>query len=122
MKRAIVAAVFGGLILGLAAPVSAAPSNKNSIEIQADCGGQEITINVVHHTNETADLVAANPLVGGGVAKVKTLTGFEPGTTNELFSLTSKYRGPTNATCTGTFSEGPDTFDFSVEVHLVGQG
>jgi hypothetical protein len=51
---------------------------------------------------------------------VASLTAFEPGTTNISFTAVSNYRGPTNATCTGTASEGGETFDFTVQAHLRG--
>ena len=109
-----------GLVLAAAAPAGAAPSNKNTETIQATCDGTTITIAAVRKDNETADLVSAGPIVGGGSVKVPSLTVFEPGTTNVIFTATSNYGGPTNATCTGTFSEGGETFDFTVQAHLVG--
>jgi hypothetical protein len=109
-----------GLVLAAAAPAGAAPSNKNTETIQATCDGTTITITGVRKDNETADLVSAGPIVGGGSVKVPSLTVFEPGTTNAIFTATSNYGGPTNATCTGTFSEGGETFDFTVQAHLVG--
>jgi hypothetical protein len=109
-----------GLVLAGAAPAGAAASNKNTETIQATCDGTAITITAVRKDNEIADLVSAGPIVGGGSVKVPSLTVYEPGTTNVVFTAESNYGGPTNATCTGTFTEGGETFDFVVQAHLVG--
>jgi hypothetical protein len=103
-----------------AAPEDPAPSNKNTVTIEATCDGTAITFSAVHHENETADLVSAGPIVGGGSVKVPSLTVYEPGTTNVVLTAESNYGGPTNATCTGTFTEGGETFDFVLQAHLVG--
>jgi hypothetical protein len=109
-----------GLVLAAAAPAGAAPSNKNTETIQATCDGTTITITGVRKDNETADLVSAGPIVGGGSVKVPSLTVYEPGTTNVVLTAESNYGGPTNATCTGTFTQGGETFDFVLQAHLVG--
>jgi hypothetical protein len=120
MNRAIVLAGVLGFVALAASPASAAPSNKNVEVIEATCDGQAITVSVVHKKNENADLVSAGPVIGGGATVVKTFTVYEAGTTNVLFSAVSHYGGPTNAECTGTASEGGQTFDFVAEVHLTG--
>jgi hypothetical protein len=121
MKRTIFALLVASVLaLSTTSPASAAPSNKNTETIQATCDGTTITITAVHKDNETADLVSAGSIVGGGSVKVASLTAFEPGTTNVIFTAVSRYGGPTNATCTGTASEGGETFDFTVQGHLVG--
>ena len=109
-----------GLVLAGAAPAGAAASNKNTVTIQATCDGTAITITAVHKDNEIADLVSAGPIVGGGSVKVASLTSYEPGTTNVIFTATTGYGGPTNATCTGTATEGGQTFVFTLQAHLVG--
>jgi hypothetical protein len=122
-KRAIAVAVLSGIgAFGLTAGTAgAAPSNRNTEVIQATCDtGQSITISVVHKQNEIADLVSAGPLVGGGVATVASVTAFAPGTTDVLFTVASKYGGPVNAECSGTLTEGGESFDFVAQVHLVG--
>ncbi len=103
-----------------AAPASAAPSNKNTEVIQVNCDGRALTVTAVHKKNEGADLVSAGALVGGGAATVASLTAFESGTTNVIFSAESHYGGPVNAECSGTATEDGQTFDFVVEAHLVG--
>jgi hypothetical protein len=121
MKRiglVVLAAV--GVATMLSAPASAAPSNKNTETIHATCDGTAITISVVHKNNENADLISAGPLAGGGATTVASITAFEPGTSNVVFAATSHYGGPVNATCSGTLSEGGETFDFIVQLHLVG--
>lgn len=123
MRRIIGIAVAAGVgLVGLAAsPASAAPSNKNTEVIHATCdGGQAFTISVVHKKNDNADLVSAGPVVGGGSTTVASVTVYELGTTNVVFSADSHYGGPVNATCTGTLTEGGDTFDFVVQAHLAG--
>jgi hypothetical protein len=109
-----------GLVLAGAAPAGAAASNKNTVTIQATCDGTAITITAVHKDNEIADLVSAGPIVGGGSVKVPSLTVYKPGTTNVVLTAESNYGGPTNATCTGTFTQGGETFDFVLQAHLVG--
>lgn len=114
VSSAIVAAVLW------TAPAGAAPSNKNTEVIEATCDGRAITISAVHKKNENADLVSAGPLVGGGSAKVTSLTAFAPGTTNVLFSAETHYGGPVNAECSGTATLEGQTFEFVTEGHLVG--
>jgi hypothetical protein len=122
MRRLIGLAVVIGLGVGFAAsPASAAPTNKNSVEIIVTCdNGQQLTVHAVHKKNENADLVSAGPIVGGGSSTVASLTAFEPGTTNVIFTAETRYGGPVNAECAGTFNEGGQSFDFVVQVHLVG--
>jgi hypothetical protein len=122
LRRISVLIISGAVAVAAlsAGPAGAAPSNKNTEVIRADCGGRAITISVVHKDNENADLVSAGPVVGGGSTKVASFTAFAPGTTTAIFSAESHYGGPVNAECSGTITEGGATFDFVALVHLVG--
>jgi hypothetical protein len=122
MRRALVLAVLGSLAMTALAtgPARAAPSNDNTEVIQAICDGQAITIAIVHKKNENADRVSSGPVIGGGSAKVASLTAFESGTTNVVFSAVSHYGGPTNAVCTHTATLGGEAVDVVVQVHLAG--
>ena len=123
MKRLIIllaVSVVAFVALGTTA-AGAAPSNKNTESFQATCdNGKTITISTVHKKNETADSNSAGVIVGGGAAQAISITVFEPGTTNVIFTETTHHGGPANATCTGTGSEGGQSFDFVAVVHLTG--
>jgi hypothetical protein len=104
-----------------AGAANAAPSNKNTEVIHATCDGDAITISVVNHSNENANLVSAGPLIGGGAVKVVPIVAYEPGTTNVIFSAETHFGAPANAECTGTITEGGDTFDFVIQAHIAGR-
>jgi hypothetical protein len=123
MKRSsLLIAVSALALVTLAAdPAVAAPSNTNTESFTATCdNGKTIAISTVHKNNETADSNSAGVIVGGGAAQAISITGFEPGTSNVIFTQTTHHGGPANATCRGTISEGGESFDFVALVHLAG--
>ena len=123
MRRLIVSALVAGLMLvPVAAPAAGAPRNKNVTPVQATCDGKQYTV----LSPDKANVNGAFHVVGVGPGKLISLTAFEPGTTNVLFTDQSNYPKEPNVTCTGTFNAtDPSTgqqfsFDFQVQAYVRG--
>jgi hypothetical protein len=122
MRRACLATLFALAVASAAvAPAAAAPHNKNTALVQTQCdNGHNYTVRV----NERSNINGAVHVEGVGPVKVVSLTAFEQGTSNVLFSDRSNFPKPANVTCTGTITEvdpdtgEPFTFDFEVTVYL----
>ena len=125
MKRLSIVCVLmvAAFVVCAANPAGAAPSNKNSGQATLSCdNGQSLEITFIQHTNETADVTSAAPIVGGGGAvKLLSITAFAPGTTNELFTATTNFGGPETTTCHGTATEFGMTFDLTAHVFIAGR-
>jgi hypothetical protein len=122
MKRLSLAVLLSvSLLAVLAMPAAAAPHNKNSQLVVADCdNGKTYTVDV----NQRSNFNAAVHVEGVGPSKTISFTAFAPGTSDVLFSQTSNFPKAPNLTCTGTISQVDPTtgqvvtFDFVAEVYL----